>query len=230
MPPSRTSAAPDRRTAAESVYRALKRDILTLAHRPGARLGEVELAARHGTSRVPVREACRRLQQEGLVTSEPWRGYFAARLTVREIRESFDLRLVLESHAVTLAAARAREEDLARLEDLASAEYVHRDFESYAAFLDRNLEYHLAVAEIGGNALLSRILRDLVEGMQRYFFLGLDLGDFGREMREEHERLNLALRRRSRTGAVKCIREQIESSRRRILDRLLAGGADLPLT
>jgi DNA-binding GntR family transcriptional regulator len=226
----RTSAGPDRRTAAESVYRALKKEILTLAHAPGARLGEVELAQRYGTSRVPVREACRRLQQEGLVTAEPWRGYFAARLTVREVREAFDLRLVLETHAVTLAVAKAREEDLARLEGLASAEYVHRDFATYDAFLERNLEYHLAVAEIGGNALLARILRDLVEGMQRYFFLGLDLGDFGREMREEHERLNRALRRRSPTSAVKCIREQIESSRRRILDRLLAGGADLPLT
>jgi DNA-binding GntR family transcriptional regulator len=52
-----------RQTVAESVYLALKRDITTLRHRPGAALTEQELAALYGSSRVPVREACRRLQQ-----------------------------------------------------------------------------------------------------------------------------------------------------------------------
>ena len=108
-----------RRTMAEQVYRALKRDLITLAFRPGASLTEQELAARYGTSRVPVREACRRLQQEGLLAAVPYKGYFVTQISMKQISDCFDLRLVLESHAVDLAAQRATGPELERLEALA---------------------------------------------------------------------------------------------------------------
>ncbi len=216
-------------TAAEGVYRALKRDVLTLAMAPGARLTEADLARRWGVSRVPVREACQRLRQEGLIEVSPSRGFAVARLTVKEIADAFDLRVVLESHAAARAAERASEADLARLRRLAATEYRAGDRRSYERFLTRNLEYHCALVETSGNARLARVHRELVEGMHRYFFLGLTLGDFGREMREEHERLNAALRARSARDAVKCVRQQIENSRRRILAGLLSGRPDLPV-
>ena len=77
----------ERRTIAEEVYRALKRDLITLRHAPGAALTEQGLAARYGSSRVPVREACRRLQQEGLLTAVPYKGYFVNQISFQDIHD-----------------------------------------------------------------------------------------------------------------------------------------------
>jgi DNA-binding GntR family transcriptional regulator len=213
--------ANEKRTVSEDVYLALRRDILTLAHAPGASLREQDLAESYGSSRVPVREACRRLQQEGLVTGVPYKGYFVSQISLKEITDSFDLRIVLEIHAITCAVEKASEDDLAGLEALAGHEYTYDDWDSYGAFLEGNRDFHLALAAQCGNERLVRVLRDLLEGMQRFFFLGLDLGDYAAEMREEHERLCGALRNRSVEEAVRITREQIERSRERIIEMLV---------
>jgi DNA-binding GntR family transcriptional regulator len=223
-------AAEPRRTAGEQVYRSCKRDLITLAFRPGASLTEQELAARYGTSRVPVREACRRLQQEGLLTAVPYKGYFVNQISLKQISDCFDLRLVLESHAVDLAAQRATGPELESLEALAAVAYTYHDWESYAVFLERNLDFHLRVAALSGNDRLVATLADLLSSMQRFFFLGLDLGDYGAEMRGEHECLVAALRRRDRAATVACLERQIASSRDRIVRALLDNRIDLPVT
>jgi DNA-binding GntR family transcriptional regulator len=224
-----TDAPPRKATAAEEVYRALKRDVLTLVHRPGAPLAEQELAARYGTSRVPVREACRRLQQEGLLAAIPYKGYFVTHISARQITDCFDLRLVLEVHAVERAVVRASDEEIARLEALASVEYTYHDWASYATFLEKNLEFHRTLADLSGNERLAATLRDLLESMQRFFFLGLEMGDFGPEMRDEHERLVSALRRRDAATAVACVRRQIDRSRDRVARAVTAARIHLPL-
>jgi DNA-binding GntR family transcriptional regulator len=218
-----------RQTVAEGVYLALKRDILTLRHAPGASLTEQELCDAYGASRAPIREACRRLQQEGLLTSIPYKGYFVSRVSIQEIRDCFDLRAVLESHALALAIGRARPEDLILLEELAACEYTYHDHASYSDFLDRNLDFHMRVAALSGNARLVATLRDLLSGMQRYFFLGLDLGDFGGEMRGEHEELVALMKTRDTEDAVRCLRLQIAASRDRILRALAEQGVGLPM-
>ena len=214
---------------AEEVYRALKRDIITLRQRPGASLTEQELGNLYGSSRVPVREACRRLQQEGLLTSLPYKGYFVNQISLKDIGDCFDLRLVLESHALELASERATEEDLRRLEELASTEYRYHDWASYADFLDRNPDFHIELAAISRNERLAALLNDLLGGMQRFFFLGLDLGDFAAEMRSEHEQLIGLLRRDAVAEAEISLRSQIQSSRDRILRALINDRIDLPV-
>jgi DNA-binding GntR family transcriptional regulator len=221
--------APERRTVAERVYRALKRDIITLDHRPGASLAEQELADRYGSSRVPVREACRRLQQEGLLTAVPYKGYFVNRISVREIGDCFDLRLALETHAFGRAIGRVTAEDLRRLELLAGTEYSHTDRQSYADFLDHNLGFHIQLASLSGNERLVMVLNDLLATMQRFFFLGLESGDFAAEMRHEHERLVALLAEGDGDRAAACLRSQISASRDRILQALIANRIDLPL-
>jgi len=222
-------ARPERRTIAEEVYRALKRDLITLRHAPGAALTEQGLAARYGSSRVPVREACRRLQQEGLLTAVPYKGYFVHRISLADIHDSFDLRLVLESHALARAAERASDEDLRRLGELASTEYTFHDWESYAEFLERNEDFHVQLAVLSGNQRLVAALRDLIGAMRRFFLLGLDLGDFASEMRSEHEELVTRLLQGDVDGATACLKRQILASRERILRALVGDRIDLPL-
>ena len=222
MAMSSAASRPPRKTAAEEVYQSLKRDIITLQHRPGAALGEQALADVYGTSRVPVREACRRLQQEGLLSAIPYKGYFVSPISPKEISDSFELRSAIETRAVALAVTRAREDELARLFELAATEYTYSDWASYTEFLDRNLGFHLELASLSRNDRLFEVLRNLLVSMQRFFFLGLDLGDFGSEMRTEHELLVDHMRRRDAEAASACAEEQITASYERIRRALAA--------
>jgi DNA-binding GntR family transcriptional regulator len=219
----------ERHTAAEQVYRALKRDIITLQHRPGASLTEQQLATLYGTSRVPVREACSRLDQEGLLTGRPYRGYSVNNISLKEIGDCFDLRLGLETRALELAAQRATAGDLERLRVLAATEYTYHDWDSYVEFLDRNLDFHIQLAALSRNDRLVSVLRDLLGSMQRFFFLGLDLGDFASEMRSEHEELVALLSGDNPDLAIACLNRQIASSRSRILRALIEDRVDLPI-
>lgn len=226
-----TSSTAPRRTAAEGVYRSLKRDIITLRHRPGAALGEQALADTYGTSRVPVREACRRLQQEGLLTAIPYKGYFVSPISPKEISDCFELRAAIETRAVAMAVGRATDSELDRLSELAAVEYTYHDWTSYVDFLDKNLGFHLEVASLSRNDRMFAVLHNLLVSMQRFFFLGLDLGDFGAEMRGEHELLVRHMRRRDANAAAACTEEQIGSSYERIRRALAAAGnIEIPIS
>src|ERR1700723_3733451 len=90
-------------TVAHIVER-LRDDILARRLPPGARLVESDLTTRFAVSRGPVREALRRLAAEGLIEHVPHRGALVRRLSPREIRELFQIRIELESLAARLAA------------------------------------------------------------------------------------------------------------------------------
>jgi DNA-binding GntR family transcriptional regulator len=225
----RSTPVRERTTAAEEVYQALKRDIITLQHKPGVSLTEQQLATLYGTSRVPVREACNRLGQEGLLEGRPYRGYFVNQISLKEIGDCFDLRLGLETRALELAARRATDDDLERLQSLAATEYTYHDWDSYVEFLDRNLDFHIQLAALSRNDRLVSVLEDLLGSMQRFFYLGLDLGDFASEMRAEHEELVALLSGENPDEAVGCLNRQIMTSRDRILRALIEDRIDLPI-
>ena len=105
-------------TAQDLVLTSMREAILTAALPPGTRLRQEKLADVFGTSRIPVREALRALEYEGLVTSLPYRGFTVTELDADDIEEVYDLRILLESHAVRLAVPLMTDEDLQALEEL----------------------------------------------------------------------------------------------------------------
>ncbi len=112
-----TNAANDL-TAQDLVLGSLREAILTAALPPGMRLRQEKLAELFGTSRIPVREALRALEYEGLVTSVPRRGFTVTELDADDIEEIYDLRILLESHAVRLAVPLITDEDLQILDEM----------------------------------------------------------------------------------------------------------------
>ncbi len=109
-------AREDNVTAQELVLAAVRKAILSGVLGPGERLRQEELADVFGTSRIPVREALRALEYEGLVTSEPHRGFTVAALDADDVEEVYDLRILLESEAVRLALPLLTDDDLEELE------------------------------------------------------------------------------------------------------------------
>lgn len=90
--------------ASETAYQQLKADIIHWRLEPGTPLGEVELSAKLGVSRTPVREALSRLIAEGLVSNDAGRTARVAQLSRDDIRKLFELREALETQAARLAA------------------------------------------------------------------------------------------------------------------------------
>ena len=87
----------------EPLYRKLRQDIVECVLTPGKSISEAELGRLYKSSRTPVREACRRLEHEGLIRITPFRGYAIAPLSVGEFHDLQELQLIFEPSAAALA-------------------------------------------------------------------------------------------------------------------------------
>src|ERR1700761_7841364 len=122
-------------TIGEPLYRRLRQDIVECELTPGKSFSEAELGRLYQASRTPVREACRRLEHEGLVRITPFRGYAIAPLSVAEFHDLQEMQLIFEPSAAALAAERANEAELDELRELAKYEYRVGIKKSYREFL-----------------------------------------------------------------------------------------------
>jgi DNA-binding GntR family transcriptional regulator len=210
------------RSGTDEAYDALKRRILQCELSPGQELREAALAESAGFGRTPVREALRRLVQEGFVEVRPRQGYRVAPITLASVHDVFELRLLLEPAAVELAIRRAPREAITALHDLAHAHYVHGDQDSYERFIVDNLNLHVQIAESTGNQRLAHMLGNLLEEMQRLFFLSLDARDSSTEQMHEHHELYDAMLAGDVETARRIVVDQIEQSRQRVIDALVS--------
>jgi len=118
-----------RRPASELAFQALRRAILDGYIAPNERLMAEELAARMGVSRTPVREALRKLELEGLVRTEPWRGVMVAEQRLEDMEEFYAIRGALEGVVAHFAARKRNEQRMTALAELMQQmeETVHQN-------------------------------------------------------------------------------------------------------
>lgn len=221
---SRTNGASPRSLAMEA-YQDLRRQIIYCALPPAARVTEADLGKQLGLGKTPIREALGRLAQEGLVRVIPRQGYAITPITLRDVRDLFDLRLIVEPAAVQRAAGNIDVTNLRRLDALCKAGYVLGDHGSVTAFLRANTEFHVSIAHASGNARLSQLLAQLLDESERLFHLGLMLRNRSDEMAHEHHDLVEALAAGDAETA-RCIAiDQITTSQRMVVDALLTSAA-----
>jgi DNA-binding GntR family transcriptional regulator len=144
-------------TAQELVLESVRKAILAGVLAPGARLRQEELAETFGTSRIPVREALRALEYEGLVSSEPNRGFTVTALDADDVDEVYELRILLEGHAVRVALPLLTDEDLEDLEGLfKEMQDAHSPDDQLAA---RERFYYRLYSVTGRPRLVSLVMR-----------------------------------------------------------------------
>jgi len=212
----------------EQVYQKIKSDILLGLYHPGEKLDVNGLAIQYNVSRTPVRDALHVLQREDLVEILPRVGYFTSRITIKDIEDVFQLRLIVETASAELAAVRISEEDLAYLERL-SGRYVAGDVQSYREFLAENREFHHRVALASGNRRLAQVVDGLLNQMQRMLVLRLDLRDNADEMLAEHGRLLSALRACDSVAARELMADALRNAQEAVMQSILTKGKDWPL-
>lgn len=149
--------------ARDLVHRKLREAILAGQFEPGQRLLERELVERMGVSRTPIREALRKLEQEGLVKTVPYKGPIVAVPTVEEARQLYEVRAVLEGRAVELFTKRSDDQTIERLVKRHSGEEVKRLLEQRNAegILEANNAFHAVVTSGCGNPLLQSMIQNM---------------------------------------------------------------------
>jgi DNA-binding GntR family transcriptional regulator len=207
------------------IYRSLREEILGGVFDMGQRLNESQLAFRYGVSKTPVREALTLLTHEGLVEVQPRVGYLTSRVTLKDVEDIFEMRLIVESAAAERAADRIAEAELARLASLRST-YRPGDRDSYRHFLAENLDFHRSLALATGNKQLVDVVVRLLEQMQRLLILRLEVGSGGQDMVDEHGEIIAALRARAAGRARELLSISIVNARRAVVDSLVRRLAD----
>jgi DNA-binding GntR family transcriptional regulator len=185
----------------------------------GAFLSEVELAGRIGVSRTPVREALLLLVADGLIEMIPGRGAYVPPLSGRQIRELMELRGVLERFCASRALA-ADTVPLAMLQAvLAEQAELAAAGEDATAFIDRDMVFHQALVDAGGNATLARTYAGLRVRQRRLGVAALHRsGNRQRAVCAEHERIVAALAAGDEPAALAAIDEHLALTLRVLLE------------
>lgn len=213
----------------ERVYHALKEAILCCDFAPGDHVNESDLAQWHGVSRTPVREALNRLMQEGFVEVVPRKGYKITPITVRDVQETFSMRIILEGEAAAFATPIISEEQLNTLDNILKVtvgmDMSHGDDSSRMAYLEANNQFHICVAKASGNQRLARTVIGLLEEAARFIYI--ESGVVGLSGIEESQRIIEAMRARDAQMARQLMREHIQATYDRVIEVILSGTSEI---
>ncbi|MDO5116228.1 MAG: GntR family transcriptional regulator [Synergistaceae bacterium] len=200
-------------TAAGFVYEQLRKKIFEKSLVSGQRLPEVAIAKELDVSRTPVREALRKLENEGLVQIIPGWGACLASPTRQEIIDTYEVRENLEIMAIRKAAVHITPLQLCRLQEQIDAEreiFARRDLEGY---LNVNDNFHIIIAESSGNGTLVGYIKNILSRtfVQMIFFESFFDFDTNPSL-EEHITLLNALKNHDEEECVRLIKEHLRLS------------------
>ena len=148
----------------EQAYKNIKNDIITCVLKTGEQIAQSQLVERYQIGTTPIREALQRLVQDGFVQSVPRFGYVVQPVSLSDVHEIYECRLILEPAAASLAAARATDEQLSEIVRTADFSFIYETAENISDAHVHNAEFHRAVAVASNNSrLLNQISRVLDE-------------------------------------------------------------------
>jgi len=205
-----------RASLADAVYERLRDEIMRGEIPDGTELSQPQLAERYGVSRIPVREALRRLQAESLVIATPFYPFVVRKVTAAQVLELVDIRAALEDLAL------ARREPLTE-DEVSELRSINRRMEQARggdAFLTLDRRFHQLLA--GPNTMIVEMIDDVRDKVHRYVS-SLATAKPGRKAAtEEHAKIIDALEAHDMKLARRFMHEHVMQSRAFIVDRLEA--------
>lgn len=179
--------------ASARIAQALRRAILSGEHEPGERIVQEELAERYGGSRIPVREALRQLETEGLIRLVANTGAWVQSLTMAQCSEVYQTRERLEPLLLRHSAEYLTDEVIHTLHDLAQRMEKAKDINE---FLELDREFHFAIYRAEGTYVLRDLVTRLWNTTQPYrrAYTGLVDDEHMRIFHDDHHMLVSALR------------------------------------
>jgi DNA-binding GntR family transcriptional regulator len=206
-------------------YDAIRNSILDGGFAMGEHIVEVRVSDELGTSRAPVREALRRLQQEGLVVEHPRRGIFVREITAKDFIDIYNVRIAVECAAARLIglhqpSLKPIEKTVAQMQQAAARKQVSKT-------VDLELSVHQQICDASGNDYLASVFRSL-SGPVR-MALGIDDAAYERleDVANEHVPLLEALSSGDGERAARAVHKHIVASVGPVLKRLGGDEQDL---
>ena len=201
-------------TSSSLAYQHIKDRIIDLSYLPNQRLSEARLSDESGLGRSPIRTALARLEGEGWIEVSPQSGTFVRALSQREITELTELRAILESHCIGIAAAKASEDEIDRLRIGFEAGGPKVRAGDAEAFIELDEELHGLIYRLADNHLIADTLiglRDKVQWIRRACSVSETRVQDGFA---EIEAIFAALARRDAAAAQARMREHVENAAR----------------
>lgn len=209
-----------KRNLAEEAYDVLREEIVKGSLRPNQRVVESEISKKLGMSRTPIRDALRRLELTGYVTTSRGGGLIVTDHTPSQIRGIYEIREALETMAIRLACQRATDQQIATVEEYHKSCAESANQRDINRFIELNKAFHEELYEACSNEdmmSLIRLYRD------QYFDRRIVRTFSNQEWRrtiKEHQSILEAIRVRSITKAQKAVSQHIRTVMRTALERL----------
>jgi DNA-binding GntR family transcriptional regulator len=202
-------------SAEQAVTAALRTAILSGRLAPGQRLAQAELAEQLGVSRIPLRDALRRLEEEALVKIDGRRGAWVTVLSIRDVAEIYEMRIMLEARCVRYAVENLTDEDVASLVDL-WADMERPEHDAAAGRSARRAFYGELYAK-AKRPRMARLILQLRDNVGRYHVI-----QNSDHSHAAHAKLRHCIEIGDATGAIAVVTEHLEEAR----DDLLKTMAD----
>jgi DNA-binding GntR family transcriptional regulator len=199
----------------EQIAARLRDDVLSGRLQAEQRLAQQELAARFRVSRIPVRDALRMLEAEGLVTYHPRHGATVAALTVADLDELYEMRMALEPpNARRAVGALVPSDDTALLDHLQAMKAASDDAR---AWFQAHARFHRVLNERSGQGRINTLLDNLRRQTERYvrFFQLVEVNASG--LLSEHDRIRVAAKQRDPAGVEVATREHLRMVRDKVV-------------
>lgn len=193
------------------IYRELRERIVSIELAPGAALSEARIAEGFGVSRTPVREAFKRLAEDGFLDVVPQVGSFVARISLQAVRDNHFVRETLECRLAELAAERGDSAARKALRQNLAEQSAAVSAADPAAFFRADEALHVLLASAAGHANAWQVIHQAKAQLDRV--RRLSLADPGRTRRrlKEHRAIVAAVVARDSTGAAQAMRQHLAS-------------------
>jgi DNA-binding GntR family transcriptional regulator len=227
-----TGGAPpvvQRKSVVDMAVELLRQKILRGDYPEASALRQDALAAELGVSRIPVREALRQLEAEGLVNFSPHLGAVVSSLSLGEIDELFNLRALLESELLRQAVERMTDDVLERAESVLDAYDAAFDRGDVAEWGTLNWEFHATLLAVSDRPLTLGVLSTLHNQSERYMRMQLALTHGEHRARGEHRAILAAARGNDAAEAARLMAEHIRGAGAALLEflRVQRGGSEV---
>ncbi len=184
---------------------------------PGEPINEKAFAERSSVSRGPIREACRKLEQAGLVTIIPNRGVFVRKLEPKDAIEICDIRAVLSGYAGRILAASVTPEQLAELSDMTGRMETVAQAGNAQAFYPINAEFHAAIFNFAENDRLCEMYAAISKELHLFRWRAMLVSPDLANSNQEHREIVEALKNNDAEGASQRMESHAISVKNRIV-------------
>ena len=201
----------------ESVVEHLRTQIITGELAPGQKLNELELSSSLGISRPPLREAFRVLENEHLVVSTPRKGASVSEFSIKDLREVFQARVMIECWAIDLLkAAKVRflpqvESALAFSSGLSIPSYAENSKEEMLRYLENVVAYHRKLVEATNNQWLIHFYNSIHANLARYQFIYTYIPGQSYDYKKRHKEILSLIKKGDYEKAKRHLRSHINS-------------------